>query len=67
MQSEDQVADNEGTQETVLLQYQSEEYDWTSKTLQDLETLNHASCKWLDEQGYKGKVVRRNANIQPRT
>jgi hypothetical protein len=44
-----------------------EEYDWTSKTLQDLETLNHASCKWLDEQGYNGKALRINANVRPRT
>ena len=59
----DQIADTEGTQDTVLLEYRTEEYDWTSKTLQDLETLNHASCKWLDEQGYNGKALRINANI----
>ena len=38
----------------ILLEYREKKYDWASKTLHDLEKLNHASCSWLTEHGYNG-------------
>jgi len=33
--------------------------------LQELETLNHASCQWLLEKGYNAKALKIKANVQP--
>ena len=51
----------------VLIEYRAGDYDWASKTLQDLVMLNHASCKWLDEHGFNGKALKINGNVRPRT
>jgi len=51
----------------VLIEYQAGDYDWASKSLQDLVMLNHASCKWLDEHGFNGKALKINGNVRPRT
>mmetsp|Transcript_16874 Transcript_16874/g.24027 ORF Transcript_16874/g.24027 Transcript_16874/m.24027 type:complete len:197 (-) Transcript_16874:123-713(-) len=49
---QDQIApDNDFT---VLLDYHDGGFDWTSHTLHQLQTLNHAACSWLQAHGYKG-------------
>ncbi len=50
-----------------MIEYQAGDYDWASKSLQDLVMLNHASCKWLDEHGFNGKALKINGNVRPRT
>jgi hypothetical protein len=63
----EQFDDSNDSDTEVLIEYRAGDYDWASKTLQDLVMLNHASCKWLDEHGFNGKALKINGNVQPRT
>jgi hypothetical protein len=47
----------------VILEYRNDNYDWASKKMKELETLNHASCQWLQEKGYNAKVLKIKANV----
>lgn len=33
----------------------------------EIETLNHASCQWLQEKEYNGKYFKAKANVRPNT
>jgi hypothetical protein len=64
---EEQLANPESIHDNVLLEYWSQQYYWATKTLQDLVSLTHASCQWLEECGYNAKTLKINGNIRPRT
>ncbi len=49
----------------VMVEYQQDHYDWASKNMKELETLNHASCQWLLEKGYNANALKIKANLRP--
>jgi hypothetical protein len=51
----------------ILLEHHEEKYDWASKTLHDLEKLNHAFCSWLTEHGYNEVGLKAKANTRSRS
>jgi len=60
-----QIVAEESEHVSVFMEYNGSNYDWASKSLRDIEALNHSACKWLDEQGYNGKAFWIRANVRP--
>lgn len=57
--------EDESNYTAVLVDYRNDSFDWASKTMKELEALNHASCQWLSEKGYNGKALKAKANVRP--
>jgi hypothetical protein len=47
------------------MEYNCSNYDWASKSLRDIEALNHSACNWIEEQGYNSRAFRIRANVRP--
>jgi hypothetical protein len=45
-----QIVEEESEKVVVLMQYNGGGCDSASKSLRDIEVLNHSVCKWLDDQ-----------------